>query len=138
MQTFLPFESFEASALALDDKRLGKQRLEARQLLDTLRGFSAAWVNHPAAKMWRGHEKWLAAYGVAACEEWVRRGFRDSMRQEFVRLFLNLPDSPKPAWLGDERLHSSHRANLVRKDPQRYRDFLGFQESPVEGYFWPT
>jgi hypothetical protein len=32
MQTFLPYSGFAQSAAALDNKRLGKQRVEARKL----------------------------------------------------------------------------------------------------------
>lgn len=36
MQTFLPYSSFTESAKVLDNKRLGKQRVEAYQILKTL------------------------------------------------------------------------------------------------------
>ena len=36
MQTFLPYKSFVESAKVLDNKRLGKQRVEAYQILKTL------------------------------------------------------------------------------------------------------
>ena len=36
LQTFLPFKSFEGSAKILDIKRLGKQRIECLQILNTL------------------------------------------------------------------------------------------------------
>ena len=37
MQTFLPFPDFKMSAQVLDYKRLGKQRVEALQILKTLK-----------------------------------------------------------------------------------------------------
>ena len=36
MQTFLPYPSFYFSAKSLDNKRLGKQRVEVLQILKTL------------------------------------------------------------------------------------------------------
>ena len=36
MQTFLPYKSFERSVQVLDNKRLGKQRVEAFQILNVL------------------------------------------------------------------------------------------------------
>lgn len=36
MQTFLPYKSFEQSAACLDNKRLGKQRVEVLQILKAL------------------------------------------------------------------------------------------------------
>jgi hypothetical protein len=74
MQTFLPYESYAASAEVLDNKRLGKQRVEVLQLLKALAGESKGWVNHPAAKMWRGREFWLSIYGICVCDEWLSRG----------------------------------------------------------------
>lgn len=79
MQTFLPYKSFSGSARCLDNKRLGKQRVEVLQILNTLTGKSTGWANHPATRMWRGYERALCAYGFAVCEEWYYdRGFRDT------------------------------------------------------------
>ena len=36
MQTFLPYDSFEESASVLDWKRLGKQRVEAMQIVNAI------------------------------------------------------------------------------------------------------
>ena len=38
MQTFLPYADFPGSAKVLDRKRLGKQRVECCQILNTLLG----------------------------------------------------------------------------------------------------
>lgn len=55
MQTFLPYPDFERSAAALDYRRLGKQRIEAYQILQTLQNpEQRSWRNHPAVRMWRG------------------------------------------------------------------------------------
>ena len=56
MQTFLPDKSFVNSSRILDYRRLGKQRVEARQIYNILIGNtkSNAWRNHPAVLMWRG------------------------------------------------------------------------------------
>jgi hypothetical protein len=37
---------------------------------------------------------------------------------------------------GNPEVHSSHRANLLRKDPNFYGKY-GWQESPEIPYFWP-
>ena len=59
MQTFLPYPDFQKTAQCLDNKRLGKQRVEARQIISTLEGKSNGWRNHPAVKMWKGYEDCL-------------------------------------------------------------------------------
>ena len=55
MQTFLPYKSFRNSFESLDYKRLGKQRVEARQVLNILRDKTQTkgWRNHPITKMWK-------------------------------------------------------------------------------------
>lgn len=135
MQTFLPYPDFQESAKVLDYRRLGKQRVEAWQILRTLALGERAkgWRNHPAVLMWRGHENALNQYGREMCLEWRERGYTDNMLDRFVcvgRIVL-------PKWLGDSRLHLSHQSNLIRKDPEYYK--LHFPEVPDNlAYFWIT
>lgn len=135
MQTFVPYADFKNSANVLDRQRLGKQRVEVLQIMNSLTGISGGWSNHPAVKMWRGHEAGLAAYGVSVCEVWISRGYKDTCLEKIVSLVA--PDySDYPKWWGDERIHSSHRANLLRKLPNHYSQF-GWTENPCNPYFWP-
>lgn len=122
MQTFLPYADFALSAQILDDKRLGKQRVETWQILNALRGQSKGWVNHPATVMWRGHEQALIHYGRTMCDEWLARGFNDTLRDRFDAELTTLYYD-KPWWLGYEPLHISHRSNLYRKDANYYSIF---------------
>jgi hypothetical protein len=136
MQTFLPFPSFERSARALDNRRLGKQRVEAYQLLRALLGITKGWSNHPAVRMWRAHERALADYGLAVCREWARRGFRDTCQDKILSLMKDLLQSEPPPWLGSRRFHASHRSNLVRKDPVHYASMR--RAGPDLPYIWPV
>lgn len=136
MQTFLPLPNFAASAAALDRQRLGKQRVEALQILRTLQGKSSGWMNHPAVIMWRGYEMALAAYGMATCVEWRARGYVDNCMDEFLASRKVL-GPPMPPWLGDEAFHRSHQSNLVRKLPAHYRPL--FPDVPDDlPYVWPV
>jgi hypothetical protein len=49
MQTFIPFPNYIRSVQTLDYRRLGKQRVEAMQIINILEGkqVSAGWKNHP-------------------------------------------------------------------------------------------
>lgn len=94
MQTFLPYPDFGRSARVLDRRRLGKQRVEVKQILRALRNPSSGWRNHPAVRMWRGHEYSLLSYGVAVCSEWRSRGYRDSLLDEFLDLRGRLDEAP--------------------------------------------
>ena len=137
MQTFLPSADFKQVAADLDRQRLGKQRVEAFQILRALSGATKGWTNHPAVLMWRGHENALVEYGVAMCIEWhENRGYVDNMRPR-IEEFATAKTGSLPEWLGDERLHSSHRAALLFKQPEHYTS-LGWTEDPAIDYFWPV
>lgn len=140
MQTFLPLPSFTETAAILDRQRLGKQRVEAWQILRALHGETKGWTTHPASLMWRGYEPALAVYAVAICDEWIARGYKDTMRERFLAYLMAANERSighlYPHWLGDADFHASHRANLLRKDPVYYGRF-GWQESPDLPYVWP-
>lgn len=136
MQTFLPYPDFAESARVLDYRRLGKQRVEAKQILMVLLGETKAWQNHPAVRMWRGHTQCLASYGAAICTEWISRGYKDTLWPYFVKL-MGDDSGPCPAWLGNSDFHRSHQSNLVRKLPSHYRQH--FPDVPDNlPYVWPT
>lgn len=141
MQTFIPVPDFAGSASLLDRQRLGKQRVETLQIMGALVDPAKGWQNHPATRMWRGHEGALGLYQVATVGEWLSRGYRDTCLAKTFALLdgIELPDSSfeLPAWWGDERVHLSHQANLVRKDPGLYGELFPGVE-PMDGYHWPV
>jgi hypothetical protein len=150
MQTFLPFPDFARSAEVLDDRRLGKQRVEALQILRALTREKYGWQHHPAVLMWSGFEEALAWYGLAMCEQWVVRGRPDSCAESILADVgaAGISGIPRrqpelaaagalPPWLGDERLHASHRSSLLRKDPGHYGRY--FAAAPADlPYHWPV
>ena len=136
MQTFLPYDNLGKSIKCLDNKRLGKQRVEAFQILKALNGEyskTGAWENHPATRMWRGYEAGLAFYKDLCIEEWIARGFNNTMK------ITTRPHHvwKLPKWFGDEFFHASHRSNLLRKDPEHYSQF-GWHEPNDLDYVWPV
>lgn len=133
MQTFMPYPDFEASAKALDRARLGKQRVEVLQILNTLLRNSIGWSNHPAVRMWRGHEGSLIVYGQCVCREWILRGYKDTCLE---KIGCYSGPTKLPAWVGDEEFHSSHRAALLHKNYEWYSSF-GWREVPKLEYKWP-
>lgn len=149
MQTFLPVKSFVKSMEYLDMRRLGKQRVEAAQILEILidkpvipknlqsivpfqRKFGA-WTRHPAVLMWTGYEEWLKLYLACAIGEWLYRGYSNTMIVPPYDTALQ----PPPDWLGYEEFHQSHRSNLVRKFPEHYKKFWPEERNDLK-YFWPT
>lgn len=145
MQTFLPYDNYADCAYCLDNKRLGKQRVESKQILIALghgvgqhRGdIQSRWRSHPAVRMWRGYERELARYSAAICREWRSRGFKDSLLPQFEDLCNSLHGFNVPPWLGRVELHSSHRSNLLRKLHGHYSRF-GWSEPSDMPYWWPT
>lgn len=141
MQTFLPYPDLKKSISCLDPKRLGNQVYRECKTL-----VSGGWRNHPASRIWRGYESALCKYALYGFQEltdnrdrhypkWYR-WFEDKM-SEFGEVVL-------PPWLGNEKLHSSHRSALLFKDPEWYSKF-GWSEDPIGPdergkwqYYWPV
>lgn len=141
MQTFLPYADFRETASVLDYRRLGKQRVEAFQIFRAMNGETKGWRNHPATLMWNGHETALALYAIAICDEWIARGYKDSMKPRFVEILEDLAAPQQsttfPSWLGQEDFHKSHQSNLIRKFPEHYKPLWPDVPNDLE-YVWPT
>ncbi|MFI6039480.1 MSMEG_6728 family protein [Streptomyces sp. NPDC051315] len=150
MQTFLPYPGFTASAAALDPRRLGKQRVEALQVLRGLTVVGYGWRHHPAVRMWAGYEEALVRYGLDVCAVWTAAGRADTCAASLVAGFgargggagvrtqeQLAEDGELPPWLGDPAFHRSHRSALVRKDPAFYAPL--FPDVPDDlPYVWPA
>jgi len=161
MQTFLPYPDLADSVLCLDNKRLGKQRVEAMQILNVLEGRRQGWKHHPAVKMWTGHTEALHLYKDICITEWIDRGFNNTMdltsrymakapyidiirvtRVGYMHAMLN-PRTNRlrqsylvfPKWWGGE-IHATHRSNLLRKDAAHYSQFNWGEPNDLP-YHWP-
>lgn len=146
----------------LDDKRLGKQRVEAKQLIDILEYYDEhgvmpdqGWTNHKATKMWIGHTKALKVYFNKTVELWISRGFKnnydfyevddceiikckfDGKKAEFEK---EANSDTFPIWFSFPPFHYSHRAALYMKNPEYYESFRTKKVIPYigMGYFWPS
>lgn len=164
MQTFVPLDqSFKANARVLDRDRLWKQAVEARQIMDALLKIDEearhpgawpkiGWKEHPAVKMWQGHERALGRYMRAMLGASLARGVKvtentqdqffgkaRTLAERFPRKTDELPD-----WWGGD-IHFTHRVSLCRKDWDHYGglfpDVMDTDCVPPEdggvGYHWP-
>lgn len=144
VNTFLVCADFNKAAAALDSRRLGKQRVEAMQIINilleakrlgkiyhintnTITGHievftrcksdgtckKIGFYKHPAVLAWVGHVSGLAVYTNACIDEWVRRGYNNSMAKYTVR------NATYPWWVKCRVIHMSHRAALLRKEIAR-------------------
>lgn len=147
MQTFLPSLNFVRTAKILDYKRLGKQRVEGKQILNCLHYRKnndfymidkngvrrrRGWIDHKAVLMWEGYEEALKEYINIIITEWINRGYVNNMELYDI-------DKSKleyPHWLGDYDFHASHRSNLLRKKYEFYSKYHWIEPADLP-YIWP-
>lgn len=162
MQTFIPLATtdYQAIAKTLDNRRLNKQALEGWQILMTLleldpqgnHRIPKGWVNHPAVKMWRGHESSLYMYVLEMVEEWKSRGFNSTIGDKATKTIrvawdnvLTDVEPTVPEWMSNtdelEVIASTHRQALLVKDYEWYSQFDWPEDTGVAPteytYVWP-
>lgn len=152
------------TAKLLDNKRLGKQRVEAKQIIDILEELDLTgnitkkgWSNHPALKSWIGYTNHLKVYFNIMVREWISRGFKNTM------IMYNIDETQYhiidcifdgktsyydnsqfnefsfPFWISFPPFYMSHQASLCRKNPKHYKSLLCEELYPFlnHGYIWP-
>tara|TARA_Y100000401_G_scaffold55907_1_gene44259 strand:+ start:12582 stop:13055 length:474 start_codon:yes stop_codon:yes gene_type:complete len=131
MQTFLPYSNFEKSIKTLDNQRLGKQRVEAMQMYRAITIPEYGWKQHPCTRMWWCYPEALQHYMNLCIDEWVARGFNNTMQKANI----DIDKMTMPNWLGDDRLHDSHKSNLLQKNYHWYQQF-GWNVPTDMEYYW--
>jgi hypothetical protein len=157
MQTFLPYPDFLCSLRSLDYRRLGKQRLEALQILKIITqdytlisSFThdfypsteiqkhgttkMGWQNHPAVLMWKGYEMALANYYNSSLDVWKEMGYKQNMLKATIH---KMERAVMPDWFGNPDFHASHRSNLLRKNREFYSKYTWAEPDNLE-YVWPV
>lgn len=138
VNTFLPYPSFEQSIQCLDDKRLGKQRTECKQIINALEkykneGIMSGYIRHPATLMWYGYENALKYYHNLCIYEWINRGKNNTME------YIEHGEVEYPWFIGWDLFHMSHQASLLRKDHEHYSKYFSVHEFYMQrGYIWPA
>ena len=137
VNTFLPYADFTKCAKILDNKRLGKQRVEAKQIISVITNEykGKAWRSHPAVLMWAGHVKALMVYYNTMVKEWIYRGYVNNMRLYEIKGPVKMP------WfIGNKSFHLSHQANLLRKNYEYYSRYFKHVPSDyiIYTYIWPN
>lgn len=148
VQTFILSDDIKIIFKLLDDRRLGKQRVEAHQIINIIEQNNSnkkiAWQNHPAVLMWKNNVDYLKYYFNLCVTEWIARGKNNNY--QLYDLPLNIEE---PSWWGFKPLIYSHQANLYIKNPWYYGQALQHVEgimSSIElfnqytkiGYIWPS
>jgi hypothetical protein len=130
MQVFRPYVDWHMSARVLDARRLGKQRVEAKQVImailrkmGLIRDGGRGWLNHPIVLMYyndgRPYLRDLIGYFNACVEEWRCRGMRSSISlSDIEHLILGVVSAE-----GHPLTHMhevEYRRVLILKDPEHY------------------
>ena len=137
MQTFVPYNNFQNIVECLDYRRLGKMRVESRQLYNaitgvTINGRLSQWRHHSVALAWKGCEDALMMYSNYCILEWVRRGHNNTM--PIHPIGIDVSTVKLPFWWNGE-VHSVHRAVLLGKNYDWYKQFE-WLESPNPNDWW--
>lgn len=140
---FLPFPDIKRSIETLDDQRLGKQRVEAKQIYDGLIDDTYSWSKHPACKMFicpvsnKKYTSFVKAYYNMTLSVWESRGKNNNM--SFIE--QDEDEEIEYPWFWKWReFHYSHQASLIRKHPYYYYSI--FPKLKLKyldyGYIWPS
>lgn len=132
MITFIVTGDLVLNARLLDSQRLGKQRVEALQILSAIE-HNTGWVHHPMTKAWTPYPMALKYYANCIITEFIRRGGKNTIPLfKLPRIILF------PWWLTWDRLHQSHRMMLFRKKPDFYAHQFTLDPTYAPyGYIWP-
>jgi len=142
MQTFMPYESFEETAKALDRQRLNKQILESDQMIKAVQTNNTKFYKgHPCRKMWDNHVLFHMQYRDIMLKEWVRRGYNNNRNFYNVQACTNMPHWYKNKDILKE-ICKSHRKALLIKDIKYYSkhfpediDDVVIKGSQLQGYY---
>lgn len=125
MQVFIVGSPLE-TAMALDPKRLRKQIIECRQILDALNG-NSAWSNHPCVLQYREYKTWLQYY--TRCLECYSQGFPSTPMWYSEHSFVYQPRFHTQAY------YNQMKRRLYTKDKEHYKQWAHLGESQENWYF---
>lgn len=154
MQTFFPFPDPVQSAEVLGNDELVQQIADIVVILNTLNETEdTGFADHPVVKMWRGHEVYLAHYGLILCDELTTnrpvilafvvttpeevQTSREKIEQHLDWSASGDFDMNPPFWIRDPNLTKAHRSELLRINPRLYRNY--FPTTPMDiPTYWPV
>lgn len=85
MNIFLPEYTVSESVMSLDDRRLIKQVLECKIILEDTKTYE----NHPVKKFYQNKKEFVAFYGLMCCLEYTLRFSKIHKYTETFREFLS-------------------------------------------------
>lgn len=135
---YIPTHNLDRCFIKFDDNLLREQRSECFKIMASINQENKEQL-HPCVQMWVDYKQFLMLFTNKCMDECDKRGFTN--HTYFHYLQSDIGDNPtKPWWWGWDRLHLSHRAGLIHKDPDtyepRYLNVPAFYL--VRGYIWPS
>lgn len=127
MNVFIIGTPYE-TAQALDEKRLRKQIIECRQILDALNGKTKAWRNHPAVVQYEGYKPYLMNY--LDCLQLFAKG-----ELEQAKDISDVTDRWFKPLFHTEPYFDSMKRRLYTKDPVHYAQWADLGTSDVNWYW---
>lgn len=131
MQIFVVGSPLE-TARALDQKRLGKQIIETRQVISAISGETSAWAKHPVVKMYDSPEglRYLKAYLR------ILEAYRKGKAGIIVRVLNFFIHKIRPCF-HVEAYYDQMKRRLYTKDNNHYQQWAWLGESEVNWYWNP-
>lgn len=126
MQVFIVGTPYE-TAEVLDLKRLNKQIIENKQIMDAILGTGRGWFNHPVVKSYKNHFQWLYHYNL--CLFWYQRGCKDMAKKMSEQAMAFKPN------FHTEEYFNQMKRRLYSKNNQYYSQYSYLGESSCNWYW---
>lgn len=132
MQVFIVGSPLE-TAMILDKRRLNKQIIECRQILDALNG-KKAWSNHPCILQYKGYKEWLELYTYCLEEYYDFKYHNCTDMLYLAKEWSERAFQYKPPFHSEEYFVQMKR-RLYTKDNNHYKQWADLGESEENWYF---
>lgn len=115
------------TAKVLDSKRLNKQIIENKQIMDAILGTGKGWFNHPVVKSYKNHFQWLYYYNL--CLFWYSRGDKPMAKKMSEQAMAFKPN------FHTEEYFMQMKRRLYTKDNKHYKQWANLGESEQNHYY---
>lgn len=115
------------TAKVLDSKRLNKQIIENKQIMDAILGTGKGWFNHPVVKSYKNHFQWLYYYNL--CLFWYQRGCKDMAKKMSEQAMAFKPN------FHIEEYFTQMKRRLYSKNKEYYKQWEYLGESDYNWYW---
>lgn len=139
MQVFIVGSPIE-TAMALDKKRLNKQIIETRQIIDAICG-KKAWANHPCTIQYKEYKDWLFYY-LMTIENYYWYAYKKDVPNpnDFLKHANAWNDraiTSTPKFHTKEYFNQMKR-RLFEKDDEHYKQWSHLGKSDINWYWSPS